>query len=274
MLPSDFVGETLEAAMRGPSVEDPSQMGNLSHDTQRLIKLLQDDPAFDRSRLATIEFGFLPCLDRAYSQAGPATLFRAVNADAALFVALVRAAYRGKNDSLPDEISEQDRARAQRAHDVLEAIDFIPGNLECQRFEAPLFIAWLEKGEQDAAGTGHQSAFEYLVGCAVGRATRKFDDDTPQMIDLGAALQTAFAVRADWTRGFVNGIINSRGVTSRRPFEGGGQERDLAQRYRRIASLVRSNGPKLANAYTDLAEYYESLAQTEDEDAARDSLGR
>ena len=75
-------------------------------------------------------------------------------------------------------------------------------------------------------------------------------------------------------RGFINSVLNSRGVVSRDPRSGGDAERQLVDRFQQLAEAVRTASPKLARAFLDVARHYEADAQCEDNMAQRLRLGR
>ncbi len=60
------------------------------------------------------------------------------------------------------------------------------------------------------------------------------------------------------------GVYNGRGVVSRNPTEGGGQERGLSERYKKMSDVVRAKWPRTAAILRSLAETYERDAKYED----------
>jgi hypothetical protein len=71
--------------------------------------------------------------------------------------------------------------------------------------------------------------------------------------------------------GLWSGRMNSRGVTSRDPYSGGQQERDLAAKYKGWADQVRGTWPRTGALLDSIAESYE--AQARREDGSADELG-
>jgi hypothetical protein len=65
--------------------------------------------------------------------------------------------------------------------------------------------------------------------------------------------------------------FNQRGVTSRSPYSGGDQERELVAQYRRWADAVRDRWPRSGAVLDDLAHTYDLDARREDLSAARTS---
>ena len=65
-------------------------------------------------------------------------------------------------------------------------------------------------------------------------------------------------------KGFCIGCFNRRGVTTRSMWDGGEQERTLAETYRGHAERVRFSHPNVAAVLDDLAKDYEHDGRRED----------
>ena len=70
-------------------------------------------------------------------------------------------------------------------------------------------------------------------------------------------------------RGFVIGLHNKRGVTSRGLTDGGQQEYDLAERYDAWAKAVESTHPRTAGALRSVAESYREEGRRNDDEVRR-----
>ena len=68
-------------------------------------------------------------------------------------------------------------------------------------------------------------------------------------------------------KGVLIAIHNNRGVTSRALFDGGGQERGLAQRYRTWANALKLDWPRTSSLLERIAQSFEEDAQTHDDHA-------
>ena len=71
---------------------------------------------------------------------------------------------------------------------------------------------------------------------------------------------------------FLVGVQNKRGMTTRGVFEGGGQERTLADRYLNWSQIHLTRWPRTAAILRKLASEYHHDAQSEDERAERRKL--
>ena len=62
-------------------------------------------------------------------------------------------------------------------------------------------------------------------------------------------------------------IYNSRGMVSRGLNDGGRQERELAEKYRKLSNAVKAGWPRTSAMLRGVAESYESQARHEDIDS-------
>jgi hypothetical protein len=71
--------------------------------------------------------------------------------------------------------------------------------------------------------------------------------------------------------GMVLGRMNSLGVTWRRIYEGGQQERNSATQYREWSRITRPQWPRTARILRELADSYDREARRQDTDAELDA---
>lgn len=67
--------------------------------------------------------------------------------------------------------------------------------------------------------------------------------------------------------GFHIGARNKRGVKTRLPCDGGGQERDLADHYRSFAEKPHLSQPNVASLLDEIAKSYEYDGKRQDTEA-------
>ena len=66
------------------------------------------------------------------------------------------------------------------------------------------------------------------------------------------------------------GKYNQRGVTTRSPFDGGDQEREIAKKYSKNSKKLQFSYPRTANILSEFASSYEHEAIRHDQDAELD----
>jgi len=220
-----------------------------------------------------IEWGFLPLLDKEFSEVGPDTLITAVASTPKLFAEMIAAAYRPETeppDSLP--ANEQRLIKARRASEFIESLDGLPGILGHGTLNAPALAAWMDHVRKCAAEAGRSGICEAILGRLLAR-TLKGRLDEPWIASELAPLLEGLGTEGLFS-GIVEGIRASRGITSRGFYDGGEQEHALASRFRERVKQVRGASQRLAATFESLAESYELDAARWDEEAARLRVGR
>ena len=268
--PSDLVAEVLEAGMSQNSSDEP---GDAGYDIQELIGCLQADASFDRQRLARIEWGYLPVLERSHSNTGPDTLAAAAVESPAFYLELIRAAYRGKNDPPAASRDSDDlRFNARRAVEFLDRWDRLPGMNESGSIDSHTLDEWITSVLELSEDSGHSEITAHKIGQFIGRSVYPYLDQAEVLSQLAPIVDSHGS--ESLTQGLINGILNSRGVTARDPFDGGALEHELAAKFDARAKKIKSVSPKLAKCFAAIQSHYEDHARHEDEEAARLRSGR
>jgi hypothetical protein len=269
---SDLVAEVLEAGINPNNSESPDRSGHLQYSVQQLVKFLQQDKNFDRVRLARIEWGFLPLLDPEFSQVGPDTLVTAIESGPQFFVDLLERVYRGEHDRPSGEpLTEQEQLMAQHANRLLDGLSRLPGTQADGSLDCGYLGEWIAQVQSLSGQRDRRAICDLVLGQFIARGSQKPEGNWPPpnlaklMEDVGSD---------EFFRGFINGVLNSRGVVSRDPRAGGELERRLAERYRRLAQHARPHSARLAEVFLELARHYDYDAKHEDDEAARLKLGR
>jgi hypothetical protein len=271
-LESDYIASVLEAALHIKDVDPAETRKSRSYEIQQLVGALQKDKTFDRPRLAHIEWGFLPALDKHSSPVRPDTLIDALGAVPSLFIDLLKLMFRGKNESpRAESLSEPDQQRAEYAYQLINDIDRLPGT-EADKVDYTYLRTWIDDVRTMATECDRISVCDITIGQIMARASKDSDGICVPSPELAALMQQIGSEKL--FDGLVNGIMNSRGTTWRNPLDGGKQERELAARYRELADTYKATSSKLAEALKHVARYYEANAVMEDEDAAREKIGR
>lgn len=264
-----LIAETLEAGLQCESIDGPK---DVSYDVQELIRVLQESD-FDPTRLARLEWGYLPFLERTTSRTSPLTLQKMVLAEPVLFVEMVRAVFRGKRETPESDVDPPDaKFRATRSREFLDQLNHLPSQQDNGQFDPAVLISWIKAAISLAAETGHDEITSHKIGQWLGRSFILHLDSSQFLEDISRVVEAAGD--KDLMDGFVNGILNARGVTCRDPFEGGTQERELATKYGERAMAVRNSSTKLSECFKNIQSHYEHYALREDEEAERRRLGK
>lgn len=271
-IPSDLIADVLDHPIQVNDSEEAAISGEVQYAVQQLVKSLQEDGSFNRARLARIEWKFLPFLDPQFSDSRPNTLVEAIHSEPEFFVGILKLVYRGENDK-PNDMphSEQDQLRALNANKLLDGLNTLPGTLSDKRVDIDYLRRWLGKVHSLSEECGRRRICDSVLGQLAARALagpgEKWPSDDVAKLFEEKGSEELF-------RGFVIGILNSQGVVSRDPTAGGAHERELVERYQRLADSIREISSKFADAFSEVARHYEDSARREDEEAHRRRVGR
>ena len=243
-----------------------------SYATQELIKHLQEHSSDQLPRLARLEWGYLPLLDRHSSGVEPATLISELKASPSLFVELLKVVYRGVDEEPREEpLTEFEQSQWRHAHDLLDAFAKVPGTGTEGVIDDSHLSEWTTQVRLLAQQEGRLGVADLQLGSLFSRYPRRKQVDWPPL----PICRVMEAIGSDdILDGFTHGLINGRGVTSRAPTTGGEPERELAASYRALAGQHQTKFPRLANAFRSLAECYDRYAECEDDEAERRRLER
>lgn len=253
-----LIADVLEAAIAArPTDIDPSDAGSLGYDAGELLNTLVDFPGdVDRSRIANLEWAFMPALRYRHS---PRLLHDELARSPAFFVQVLAVAYREANEE-PRELTPEETHRARVAHDVLDTWSTIPG-LDGDAIDPDVLLAWLDKtrrllAEQDRAKIGDRVIGQLLAASPPGKDGAWPHPTIRLVIEK---LQSE-----DLERGFRHQVFEDGGFMTKDLDEGGKQERQLVEKYERWASIVNDTSHTTARILRGIADTYRHFASRSD----------
>lgn len=214
--------------------------------------------------VAKLEVPFIEILDHTRPNLA---LHQEVVSEPEAFCSLVTWTFRRSDGTVEDEqiLSETERSnRAARAWRLLRSVGRVPGQRSDGTVDGSFLVDWVTKArefcrEADRRDIGDRAIGELLANSPVGR------DGIWPCEEIRDALE---AIRTrDLARGFETGKHNLRGVTSRGVFDGGTQERSLAQGFLEDADKLMASHPFVARTLRALARTYERMGKGHDTDA-------
>jgi hypothetical protein len=265
---SDLLCAALEAVVETPRTR---QMGAMdAHYIREALSFLQEkESQADKTRVAKLEFAFLPLLDPHFLL--PKMLQRQLATDAQFFVDCLKILFRAKAPAGPpkekppkdSEPSPEESARAQRIWQLLHDWETIPGTGETGVVSASALRAWLEQARTKAAEVGRLEVADVHIGEVFAKSPEDADGGRP-LIAIREALEIIKSDEVE--RGLVIGFHNRRGVVTKNLYEGGEQERELAKKFETYAQ-ISSRWPRTAKVLRSVAKGYLREAKEEDERA-------
>lgn len=252
--------EILHRFLQGEEAEGPQLE---SWDIAKALKRLEQSGDIDKTALIQIEFLLFPAL-RYTDEARAEALFGAITSDPTIFAELVSLVYKPEHGEREDAITDNQRSTATNAWEILQACKRQPGTRPDGSIDPDAFLQFIDAAREHCRQADRLHRSEYVLGEILAHAPSDEDGTWPfatarQVLDRPELEQMR--------RGFYIGTINKRGVTSRSPWDGGDQERDLANHYRNQAEKVQLSQPRVAELLESLARSYEHDAVREDNEA-------
>ncbi len=267
-LDHELVAEALEVALETP-VENDYPMTTFGYHIAELLTMISMGGKVDESRLAGLEWAYLPVIgsrDRT-----PVILHRELARNPAFFVEVICLVYRAEGEE-PRTLSEDDQVRANNAYRLLESWKTIPSTQDGGELDQTALEDWVTRARELSREQGRLAIGDENIGTVLSAAPAGEDGSWPHEA-VRVVIENITSNEIE--RGLELGVFNSRGVTSRGPFEGGDQERQLAARYNHDAESLADQYPRTASVLRRLAQTYTRMATREDIDAElREDLGR
>ena len=231
-------------------------------------------PGVTVDEMAQLEFAYIGALD--HSEHGIPNLEKKFAESPTLFMRTLALLFRRRGDGQdPPEwrVDDPDRRASLQgaAYRLLQDTKRIPGADADGKVDVHALSRWVVEtrrlcAEHDRAVIGDQQ-----IGQLLSRAPSDEDGSWPcrpvcEVLETIASPEIA--------SGFAIGVYNARGVHLRSPDEGGGQERNLAAKYRAWTQRLVFDYPYVARILERVAGGYDRDAEREDVDVlARKRLG-
>lgn len=215
--------------------------------------------------VADLEWVYFQALQ--HSERPARSLHKALAEDPSFFVTLLKALYSSSTDDEPEltgEAAEQASNVASQAFHVLEEWQRVPGSDDDGMIDAAKLLAWVRAVRVACGAAGRGQIGDYKIGVILSAAKRVAGEAWPPEAVREILEEVA---NDDIDQGFVIGLYNRRGVTTRMPTDGGDQERSLASIYRADAKASALLWPRTRAVLERIADGYEADATREDQSA-------
>ncbi len=257
----ELPNELLVRMLRGIAAGQEENVGlpNSWH-ISRVFKALAEAEC-SHSEMVSLEFLYYPILE--HDEYGTPHLMKEILGKPESFMELICLVYKPRNtegESLPEHL----HAAAQTAGSLIHNGRGIPGTSPDGEVDREQFSSWINRTRELAREKDREVVTDLTIGGWLSEwPLNKNLECWPNPIIAELLDQDDCE---DIRRGFHTGVHNSRGVTSRMPYDGGTQERQVAEEFRRFSSHWQNSKPNLAAMIESLAKSYEHEARRQDED--------
>ena len=262
-LPREIIIQALEAIPH--ELPNPATGENPQPDAYKIAELLglldQSNEVSDEI-IAGLEIPYFGILGQHRPNLA---IYRMVGKHPSVFADLVSWAFKRDNASGDDEVlDEQTERRAIFGWRVLWDLDQIPGLMDDGSVDAETLTAWVKEARRLCKERDREVIGDQYIGQILAYSPAGADGVWPCEVvrDLLENLRAP-----EIGTGFVMEKIKSRGVTTRGVFDGGDQERVLADGFRRDAAEISARRPFTASLLRQLADGYEADARWNDDEA-------
>ena len=226
------------------------------------LTALDQDETIDDEIIAGLEF---PFIDALVHDRPELTLHRVVLATPSFFADLVSWCFKRSDGQSDEPIDEQIRqTRARNSFRILEDLKGVPGLRPDGTVDGAVLSQWVTEARRLCRERGRESIGDSRIGAVLAAAPAGPDGIWP--CEPVRDILEDVASRS-MERGFITGKQNLRGATMRDVFEGGTQERNVADGYRRDAARIVSRWPSTARILRELASRYKRDGQDVDDHA-------
>jgi len=230
------------------------------HDLESIFSTLDASGDLTQEEIARLEWPFVSAFWVSGSR--ELALHKVMGANPADFVEFLTLAFK-RSDGADEPPAPQQVA--MNAYELLASWRSFPGLNSDGSIDGDTFAAWNRETRKQAALAARLTVADLKLGEAYAHAKAGPDGVWPPE-PIRNLLDGVDG--DDLRRGFATGVHNSRGVTSRAPYEGGGQERALAEKYEQLALSIDTSHSRLAASLREIAQSYRWQAQSEDDRAA------
>jgi len=229
-----------------------------AHRVSEALSSLEGRTGVNPDEMARLEFMFVEALD--HSEHGIPNLERQIAQSPTFFVQLLAVVFKRKDDGQdpPEWRIEDYRRRAgltSAAYHLLGRIGRIPGTGEGGEIDAKALLNWITEVRRLCVEHGRIEIGDEMIGQLLSKAPPDEDDTWPCHPVCQAMERTA---SQHISNGFNIGVCNGRGPELRD--EGGGQERELAKKYRGWAKKRAFDYPYVSSVLESVAVDYERQA--------------
>jgi hypothetical protein len=262
-LPSRLILRMLDSVIPQLNAKATLPSGMTSFYVEQSLAALDRRPDVTEHDVAVREYKFFPLLEHSNRRL---RLYDVMAKDPELFHQILRNVYRGKNEEKSD-VDSQAEANARLSYSILSHFAAFPGVVAGQ-VDGKALSEWVDKVRQIGTTTDRADITDMYVGRVLAHAPADPDGFWPH--------QTVRALIERLASGEIEQSIqverfNMRGVFSKGVYDGGEQERGLAQ-IAYAAAVGAASWPRTAALLRSIGRMWEDDGRRADLEAAKRRL--
>jgi hypothetical protein len=240
------------------------KLQHVQYEVVHMIQALQQRDDVDLGDLAALEYQYLPVLE---FQAEPIALNRLLGASPPFFISVICDAFSPASGE-SGEITDERRRRARLAYQLLQSIKtvptFSPGTEDVRHLQS-----WISEVRALAKESDRSVITDQQIGQILAYAPPDTEDAAWPSKPIRDLIEELAAEQIE--TGIAISRFNQRGSFSKALYDGGKQERALADQYRNWADVAR-RWPRTSALLRQIAADWDSHAARADIEAELDQL--
>jgi hypothetical protein len=221
----------------------------------------------EKMQIAILEYSYFPLLRH---EGKPLTIYSLLASEPEMFVEVLSHVFRGKNTPADQVISDAMKERAKISYNLLLEFKSVPG-LNEGKIDVKVLTEWVMRVRVLAGARDLEDIGDQRIGFVLAHAPQDPDENFWPPSSVCEVIEAVASDHVD--RGFEIECYNKRGVYSKGINEGGGQERELANRYKLWADAMVKY-PRSSAILMAISEDWMRNAVREDAEAEKQKMMR
>jgi hypothetical protein len=244
--------------------KEPGKLQRVQYEVVHMIQALQQREDVNLELLAAIEYQFLPVLE---FQGEPAALNRLLGTSPTLFLSVICDAF-SPSAGETGAITDERRIRARLAYRLLQSIKTVPGfSSDIQNVDH--LRSWIAEVRRLANEADRAIITDQQIGQILAFAPSDTDDGAWPSQPIRDLVEELAAEQIE--KGISISRFNQRGAVWKGLYDGGNQERALANQYRDWADIT-GKWPRTSALLRQIADDWDGHARLADSEAELDQL--
>jgi hypothetical protein len=261
---TETIFQVLDAAVAEVNADPHRVHSSFTYHVEQAFQILYARTEVPRIEVAKREYAYLPALEH---KENALVLHRLLAEDPQFYVSVLCDVFRARSGDVVTPTKEVE-ARARAGYRLLNSLKLVPGEHD-GIVDAELLRTWVRQVRQLASEADRADIGDQYVGHVLAHAPFDAGDKGWPDRAIRDVIEESSSTQIE--NGVATERFNMRGVHSKALYEGGKQERGLAEQYHGWARAAGA-WPRTAAMLERIAQSWEADAQREDTRAEQDRL--